>query len=205
MNAKATGQLSKTALEVVRELFVQSVGSVVSEDDIRFEVDALNSQLTITGREINSLGEVGNYVSSFSVGYDKSSIEQLIPFPLFVDVPYPNKLRVIRTFIKTRYGIEIEEGDLSDPATPAIPYQDDDYIEVDADISTGYIELTTAPTSGRFIAGQTLRLIFPVVDGVRRINDVFNSRHVASIEELLDSPTNGGSDTAFNAEDSVIS
>ncbi len=199
MGSKATGLLTKTALEAARDQFISVVGNVLDPTQVVYSIDAVNSSLTISGREMATDGEVGKFVGSYSLPFTKVDINQLLPYPIYVDVLYPAQLRVIKTFLKNTYDLVFEEGELAYPNTPTVPIDENDYLDLIPDESTGHIELVITDQSGRFMVGGIVRLLIGAPEGRRRLNDTFTQSSTPSLEDLKSSVNSTSSRTIYSA------
>lgn len=196
------GLIGKTALEAVKQQFLNLIANVVDDNQVTFTLDAVNSTLVIDSREIALDGSSGAFVNSFTIPYQKSDIKECLPYPLFVDISYPANFSQIRSYLRDAYGVVIEERELATSPTGS-GLADSDFVTAPATVDN-LLELYVTPTSGRFLAGGMVRFKVARADGARAISDVFQQTTRPSVLELTDNLNPQTSKTIFDATDDEI-
>lgn len=193
------GLLSKTALTAITERFNELTLNVVSDAEVLYTIDPVASSMTVIGKEYDSAGNVGRFVGSFSVPYQKVDVEQCIPQPIFVDAAYPSIFGQFRGYLLRTYGIVFEEGELAKVSAPTVGLMDGDYADDVPEASEGVVEFIVTSNSGRFVEGGIVRFIIGVVNGVRKMNDVYRQTRMLRIGDLLNSNNPAGGKSLFSA------
>lgn len=193
------GLLSKTALTAVTERFNEQTLDVVSEAEVIYAINPHASTMSVTGREFDSDGNVGRFIGSFTAPYEKVDIEACLPQPIFVDAAYPSMFGQFRGYLSRTYGIVFEEGELAKASAPTEGLLDDSYVDDPPEASEGVVEFVVTAGSGRFIEGGIVRFIIGVVNGVRKINDVYRQTRLLNISDLLHSNNPVGAKSLFSA------
>lgn len=195
----AEGLISKSALPAIRDHFLELTYATIDEDQVVFTVNTATSTLDLVGREEATDGSPGKFVGSFSVPYQKVPIERCLPFPLFLDIDYPTNFSMIRSHLLERYGVVLEQFELS--KTPSGPgLGDSDFVDAQAD-AANMVELYVSDASGRFITGDPVRFSFARVGGARSLNLTFRQVGRPETASLMENQNPQGAATVFDSTD----
>lgn len=199
MSQKATGALSLSALEVVKAQVDRMTDYVVDYNQIALSIDAEASEFVLTARAVPLDGAASNYVGEIRRPYVKSSLDTLLPGPLFIDVTYPVTYNQLLLHLKEVYNIVMEEEELAKSSTPMVPLFNGDYLDDALERTLGIMELVVTSKSGRFVAGSRLPLIFAYAGSQRRLQDAYRQTKVPKISDLKFSSNSTSNVSLFNA------
>ncbi|WJJ55127.1 hypothetical protein [Xanthomonas phage RTH11] len=158
-NLSRISSLSRTALEAVQNLFLAVFTRSIDTRFVDFSLDRQNSELIITSKEESESGEVGIYRGAYRWPYNKASLNTSVPFPLAVQVEYPLTFRALRAQLLARYEILLEENEFA-MTLGGTPLVDDSLLDQPLLMEFGQFKLYATSSSGRFVAGTYLTLVF---------------------------------------------
>lgn len=199
MSQKATGALTQTALEVVKAQVDRMTDYVIDYNQIELSIDAEASEFVLTARAVPPDGAASAYVGEIRRPYEKSSLDLLLPGPVFIDMIYPVTYNQLRTYLKDVYDIVMEEEELAKATTPTVPLLNADYVDDALERTLGIVELVVTPRSGRFIAGARLPLIFAFAGSQRRLQDAYRQTKIPKISDLKFSANSTSNVSLYNA------
>ncbi len=124
-------------------------------------IDAPNSSFILTSRAISKLGLIGQYTGNVSFPYQKRSLNDLLPYPFVIALPYPTTYVLVATYLQEHFGILLEDGEMSvDNNSILGGLLSTDSIDAPPDPTTGHVTMRATAQSGRFTTGSTLALRF---------------------------------------------
>ena len=199
---QASGIIAQTALDAARSHFLASIGQAIDPGQLDFAIDPTTSTLTVTGREYDSNGQNGQFVGSVSLGYDKVSIAQCLPYPIFVNLNYPTNVALLRTTLKNDYGVVIEEYDLAkSPGGTAM----DDSIPLNGPVDANHqLVLYTSSLSGRWLPNTPVRFIFATERQGRSLAQALQQNAIASLDTLMTNDASAGWQTMMGASTETV-
>lgn len=199
MSQKATGALTKTALEVVRAQLDRVTDYVIDYNQITLTVNPLTSEFVLTAREVTGDGSANNFVGEVRRPYEKLELPVLLPEALFIDLAYPVSFNMLRLHLKETYDIVIEEQEFAKASDPLVGLRYGDYLDVPLERTLGMVELVTTIHSGRFVPGARLSLLFAYAGTQRRLNDVYRQTKTPKVSDLKTSLNSTAGVSLFNA------
>lgn len=199
MSQKATGALTLTALELVKQQVDRMTNYVIDYNQIALSVDAVNSEFVLTARAVTGDGTENTYLGELRRPYVKLDLEHLLPGPLFIDMSYPLTYNQLRMYLLDTYQIVMEESELAKASTPYVPLLNGDYLDDPLENTLGITELVVTEKSGRFISGGRIQLIFAFTNNQRRLQDAYRQSKIPKISDLKFSSHSIAGISLFNA------
>lgn len=157
--SNANNGLGKTALEAVKAMFLAVFSRPLNTNFVNFQLDVSSGELIVSARDESDSGEVGIYRGIFRWPYTKASLNVACPNPLAVEVEYPLTFRQLRAQLVSRYDLVLEENEVS-LTNGGAGLLDDSILATPLMNEYGQFRLYATATSGRFVAGTYLSLIF---------------------------------------------
>ena len=157
-NPSPRSLLSRSSLEAVKEQFLALFTRPLRTEFIDFSLDAPQSQLILTARAESDSGEASTYRGSYRWTYVKANLATVLPHPLAVEHVYPMTYRQLRSQLRSRYGLHLEEHELAE-TNGGVGLVDDSIIDVPLAETYIQLHLYATPQSARFVTGSTLRLL----------------------------------------------
>lgn len=158
-NLSPISAMGRTALEAVQNLFLAVFTRPLDTRFVDFSLDTRSSELVITSKEESDSGEVGIYRGAWRWPYRKANLDSVLPYPLAVQVEYPLTFRALRAQLLSRYQILLEENEFA-LTVGGTPLVDDSLVAAPLMNQYGQFYLYATESSGRFMAGTKLQLVF---------------------------------------------
>ena len=175
--------LAKPALDVVLAMFNALLIKPLDQRHVDFHIDAVNSRLIMTAREVATNGDYGIYYNAMEMPYLKASLLKVLPYPIVYQGPWPTSFRALRLNLQARYGILLEEGEFALLPNSA-PLVDGSPLSGEPNPDSGVVALTALPASGRWLSGTTLRLIVAASNGPTRLKALVDVDRPADLSTL---------------------
>lgn len=184
MNLNVTGLLRYTTLGVLTAQFDGMMSITIDRNLIDYDYDPFTSEFILRGRDTAVDGSPGTITGELRRPYQKVALEQLLPTPLLVELPYPCTYEQLKQYLVLRHQLLIEERDFAKASTPTVPLLGSHYVDDPAELTLGVVDLIVTPYSGRFLAGGRLRLRIALPNGKRRIQDVYHQTREIALQDL---------------------
>jgi hypothetical protein len=179
--------LGQTALDCVTAQFRAVFTETIDERYVKYSLDAPNSRLQIQALLQGTDGSTGIYENNASCTYAKANLGVLVPYPVVYDGAWPTTYRLLKTYLQSRYGFLLEDGEFTIASNlVTTPLQADDAVNATPNPMTGEVALTAVPASGRWKTGTSLRLVIAASNGPTRLTALVPTSVTPQLAALTD-------------------
>lgn len=179
--------LGLTALDAVIGHLQRQLSTPLVLEHLNFTLDRGSSELLIQAKDFTRNGDVGLYKGSVRYPYGKADLLKVLPYPLVYTGPYPTVFRNLAQWMRSTYGVLLEEGEFATTNRPTTALAGNAPVDAEPETNVGVVTLVALASSGRWQAGTTLRLLVTGNGGAEQLNGLISMNRTAELSQLVDS------------------
>lgn len=154
--------LSLSGRDALNAMVIAALGNdsariALLNDWTTFAINPAALTVTYTSQALSTSSLVGQYVGSMVFNYKTRDLGKLVPYPLAYRDPYPTTFVKLQAYFKNRYGIQLDDGELTRADGQVLTGTT--AIDTVPDPITGAVTLTANASSSRFTPASALKIL----------------------------------------------